>query len=1024
MSDTRKDLPPVSAANFLARVREVLQVYLGSQGSDLDRGLTVRDIVGTGLATLNPNGGRDTLLVPSVPTGGGSAEAYEPDLTIPPSPSSFTAVAGLTSILVETEPPIYSAGHGHGVARLFGVTRLAGDPLPTFASAVELSQFQGDVTSYATGLGKIWHLWLIWRSKDGVDSAPAGGTNGVQVTTGQDVSSLLSVLTGQIANSQLATALSTKIALIDAPASTAGSVASQVNTETDARVAAIAQEVGDRNTAITAGVNTAKAYTETWAYQKSATDSAIASMGDTVRTEFASADDTTLTDAKAYATNYSYAKSAIDNSFVSLSNTLTTNYQSADTATLNSAKSYADASVSSYAYSKAQTDSAISGAVSTVQAGISAASAVFSERWETSSAISQWTNYDGGGELNIVTVTDASTGAKVLRIGDNSGNDEAWIIHKKNIPFDPNRLYRITANIRRSSGTGTVYVGWAGVASDGTTLVNSGGADSYSSQHYHGTNGAAPAAVTWTTYIGYTRGLGSPNGSTSQGTLASPGFMHQSTRYVRPLILVNYYGQAGVVEVNSFVVEDVTDAADLSAQISTEHTAWVQGDQSNAESISNVSARLNSGGDVYQSIAQAQTTASSKNATFKQSATPTATHVDDTWIDTGNGNKLKSWNGSAWVDSDDTRIGTAASNITTLQSQISGSSGSGLLSQIQTEASTRVSETGYIGSLYSVRTQLTAGGKTVIGGFGLMGTSAPGAGTTIDFGVSADKFWVGAPTGSTGVGDIQPFVVQTTDQTVNGVLIPKGVYMDAAYIKNLTAMVSRLGAAWIDNAMVADMSAAKLTVGDGTIGGNLKSSNYSAGSLGWLLRPDGYAEFAAAAIRGQLVSSQINTTGLVVEHANIGALAVDTFQLKDNAVTVPVAAMYGGSPGAAFVLQSYDQDVVSASISVPTGSKISVTVSTVGGLNNQSGLASDFSIYHQVLRDSTVIYYGYTHGIANALNMNWASLDIPFSCTVVDTAENSSSHIYTYRAKYLGSKSGSAVAFLLSPTIVVKGVKK
>lgn len=197
MSDTRKDLPPVSAANFLARVREVLQVYLGSQGSELDRGLTVRDIVGTGLATLNPNGGSDTLLVPSVPTGGtggGSSEVYEPDLTIPPSPSSFTAVAGLTSIIVETEPPIYSAGHGHGVARLFGVTRLAGDPLPTFASAVELSQFQGDVTSYATGLGKIWHLWLIWRSKDGVDSAPAGGTNGVSVTTGKignaDVSDL------------------------------------------------------------------------------------------------------------------------------------------------------------------------------------------------------------------------------------------------------------------------------------------------------------------------------------------------------------------------------------------------------------------------------------------------------------------------------------------------------------------------------------------------------------------------------------------------------------------------------------------------------------------------------------------------------------------------------------------------------------------------------------------------------------------------------------------------------------------
>lgn len=813
MSD-EKDLPsiPSSVDSALRRpleaMRESIQRLMGMRGADGRAAVRWDDLADEGLASLP----RRRLLINQAieqgATGGGSGDSggsYVPDLTKPPTPAGLDGVGAITSILLSWTAPAYTVGHGHKQTNVYATKQtVSSSTLYTINDAVRVNTAPGaqTVLAHTSDPNLKWRIWIKFESVDGVESDPAGGVNGFVVSTGQDVTHLLEILTGQIANSQLATALSTKIALIDASASTAGSVAYQVKTETDARVAAIAQEVGDRNTAITAGVNTAKAYTETWAYQKSATDSAIASMGNTVRVEFASADDTTLTDAKAYATNYSYAKSAIDNSFVSLSNTLTTNYQSADTATLNSAKSYADASVSSYAYSKAQTDGAI------------------------------------------------------------------------------------------------------------------------------------------------------------------------------------------------------------------------------AASTATVSARLNSGGDVYSSISSAQTTASVKNANFKQSATPTATKAGDTWIDTANGNLLKVWSGSAWVASDDTRIGTAASSISTLQSQIAGSSGSGLLSQIQTEASTRVSETGYIGSLYSVRAQLTAGGKTVIGGFGLMGTSAPGAGTTIDFGVSADKFWVGAPTGSTGVGDIQPFVVQTTDQTVNGVLIPKGVYMDAAYIKNLTAMVSRLGAAWIDNAMVANMSAAKLTVGDGTIGGNLKSSNYSAGSLGWLLRPDGYAEFAAAAIRGQLVSSQINTTGLVVEHANIGALAVDTFQLKDNAVTVPVAAMYGGSPGAAFVLQSYDQDVVSASISVPTGSKISVTVSTVGGLNNQSGLASGFSIYHQVLRDSTVIYYGYTHGIANALNMNWASLDIPFSCTVVDTAANSSSHIYTYRAKYLGSKSGSADAFLLSPTIVVKGVKK
>jgi len=61
----------------------------------------------------------------------------------------------------------------------------------------------------------------------------------------------------------------------------------------------------------------------------------------------------------------------------------------------------------------------------------------------------------------------------------------------------------------------------------------------------------------------------------------------------------------------------------------------------------------------------------------------------------------------------------------------------------------------------------------------------------------------------------------------------------------------------IDDARIANLSAAKLTVGDGTIGGNLKSSNYAGGSAGWIVRPDGYAEFGFAAIRGTLLASQI-----------------------------------------------------------------------------------------------------------------------------------------------------------------------
>lgn len=172
---------------------------------------------------------------------------------------------------------------------------------------------------------------------------------------------------------------------------------------------------------------------------------------------------------------------------------------------------------------------------------------------------------------------------------------------------------------------------------------------------------------------------------------------------------------------------------------------------------------------------------------------------------------------------------------------------------------------GYAETLYAVRTQVSAGGRTVIGGIALAGTSGGTAGPTIDFGVVANHFYVTAPATEAGIADVQPFVIQTTDETVNGVLIGKGVYMDAAYIKNLSALVARLGLAWIDSAMIGSLNADKLTAGDGTIGGRLKSTTHTPGSGGWIIRPDGTAEFNTIVARGVIYA----------EAGSLGTLAVD-----------------------------------------------------------------------------------------------------------------------------------------------------
>lgn len=58
-----------------------------------------------------------------------------------------------------------------------------------------------------------------------------------------------------------------------------------------------------------------------------------------------------------------------------------------------------------------------------------------------------------------------------------------------------------------------------------------------------------------------------------------------------------------------------------------------------------------------------------------------------------------------------------------------------------------------------------------------------------------------------------PFIVNTTTQTINGVSVPPGVYMDAAFIKSGTITNAKIGNAAIDDAKIANLSAAKITAG-------------------------------------------------------------------------------------------------------------------------------------------------------------------------------------------------------------------
>lgn len=226
---------------------------------------------------------------------------------------------------------------------------------------------------------------------------------------------------------------------------------------------------------------------------------------------------------------------------------------------------------------------------------------------------------------------------------------------------------------------------------------------------------------------------------------------------------------------------------------------------------------------------------------------------------------------------------------------------------LQTEQSVRAALDGSVQALYTVRAEVSSGGRTVVGGFGLAGTATATAGPRIDFGVRADTFYVEAPSGGSNPSSrLAPFIIRTSTVTENGVSIPAGVFMDAAYIVNLSAMWARFGTLIADSIAAGQISAANLTLGDGTVGGDLKSSGFVAGSgvtpgTGWRLTSAGTLHASSAIIYGVIYAGagaiggntidatgvqspgytagstgwRLDTTGLVRAFASAGARVLD-----------------------------------------------------------------------------------------------------------------------------------------------------
>lgn len=676
--NTPRDIPAVSPTvdaavrEPLSRVREEVQRLLGFVGVDkLDKAVTWRQAIAQGWVLTVPGGSGFGGGGGGGTGGGGTGGPI--DLTPPPIPTNFEVSAGFSSLVLEWDPPIYTQGNGHGQTNVYGVQREVGDtdPPPVFGDAALVSTAYGKttITSLSSELNTRWHLWIKWQSVDGVEGPAAGGTNGVMVETGQDISQLLTLLTGNISGSLLDTALSATVDLITAGIGTPGSVNARVKTETDARVAAILAEEGARITGDATTLAGAQTYTQTWAYSKSTVDSAIAAMGSSVTSAFTIADGLVLSDAQAYVGTYAYSKATIDGAFSALDTTLRAAFATADATVL--------ASANAFTYSRATIDSAF----------------------------------------------------------------------------------------------------------------------------------------------------------------------------------------------------------------------------------------------------------------VSQSSTLTAAY------------------------------------------------GSAISAAVGVEASARAALDGSVHALYTLRVQTTADGRTVVGGFGLAATSTVGGGSEITFGVRADRFYVGAPSSATGVGDILPFVIQTTPTTINGVAVPIGVWMDAAFILRGSITNAQIGNATIDDAKITSLSVAKLIAGELQVGSYIRSTGYTgSGSNEFELTASGNLRATSAVLSGTITASA----------GAIGGITIGSTAIYSSGFVAGTSGFRIHSDGTAEFNSIFARGNIQAN-SLIVGSSPAVSGTTMtgtGGVINSGGtFALGNSTTNINFNGTTLTLNG---AVVTAANLNLGTLSVSISPSSVSTTATTS----------------------------------
>lgn len=768
----------------------------------------------------------------------------EPDLTPPPTPGDVMATAGLSFVFIETDEPQFEQGHGYLRTLVYGAKFVNG-ALPTFANAVKVHEFVGKVGSFPSEPKTQWHIWVKWLSADGVESAvPAGGTNGFQASTANDVSKLLEAMLGQVTASQLHGTLGSRVDLIDGPAGLANSVAARVANEATVRSSADASLQASVNTVqanLVSAQGSLQASIDGANAVRAAGDAVLAARSDVLSAAHAAgalnADPLMSSLAEFWSLGSGTAPARVVGSstnWFAFRSSAEAWYHEKRRIPFDRSKTYR---VSARARRSGGDDGSFYLVIQAWDAsGAQVPSWGFGATWSFyavsgTSPGTAWTDYSvpfsastHGFPANVTAISvgviqsyNASNGGwmevEQVRMVDDTGAKAAADL---SAVIQAEQTARVNGDSANAASINTVSARLNSGGDVAQSIVTAQTAASAAQASANSAQGAANTVASSVTtlqsrinrvmnYRIVARGAGDTTGGV-------PGMFAEDGTQLH-----------GVARSHTLVVLNGTTGVELSHQT---YDVYGNGANTSGRNAATLAADLNAL-DMNKVVVlytydepSTNSTAGGLPAALKRCGA-TQTTLDRIKFHgayllvgipgMGEGSGIERYAGD---------VGSSSQAWVELQLQLvngrpvglaGGAAVPQLAAVVQQETSTRASETGYLGAQWTVR--MTAG--NVAGGFGLSGSSAPGAGGTIDFGVRANRFFVAPPEGVSGVGNIVPFTVQTTPFTnpSTGEVLPAGVYMSAAYIRDLQVALGRFQQAVITSAMIANLDATKITTG-------------------------------------------------------------------------------------------------------------------------------------------------------------------------------------------------------------------